>query len=118
MQIYIGGDTLGGTTAGAGNLISGNTGVGVDTTYGNATLIEGNEIGTEVTGTYAVANIGGGIISGTSDTIGGTITGARNLISGNGGDGVVILYGADWSRETTSARMSPALILWRTPAMA
>ena len=91
VQIYTGGDTIGGTTAGAGNLISGNTGAGIDTSSGYATLIEGNEIGTDLTGTIAVGNTGGGIFSGTSDTIGGTITGAGNLISGNRADGVLLV---------------------------
>ena len=57
-------------------------------------MIEGNYIGTDLTGTHAVANTGGGIVSGGGDTIGGTIAGARNLISGNSGDGLD-LYGGD-----------------------
>ncbi|MGO9919363.1 MAG: hypothetical protein ACLQIB_32270, partial [Isosphaeraceae bacterium] len=83
------GSTIGGSTAGAGNLISGNTGAGVGISGGD-NLVEGNEIGTDLTGTVAIANGAGGIgiVAGASgNTIGGSTatpgTGAGNLISGN-----------------------------------
>ncbi len=85
------GDTIGGTAAGAGNVISGNSGAGVDDLAGS-NLIEGNLIGTDVAGTAAVANNGDGVDVGWSgDTIGGTTAGARNVISGNTGDGVALV---------------------------
>ena len=60
----------------------------------SGTLIQGNSIGTDVTGTVALG--GGGItlsggfggISGTQ--IGGTSAGERNLISGNDTDGITV----------------------------
>jgi hypothetical protein len=77
---------IGGTAPGAGNLISGNpTGIRVNAP---GTSIQGNLIGTDITGTVKLAN-GGGINAVTTDTlIGGTTPEARNIISGNNGDGV------------------------------
>jgi parallel beta-helix repeat protein len=81
-------NTIGGTVAGARNVISGNAPAGVffngASTSGN--LIEGNYIGTDITGTNAVPNTLAGIYlpDGTlGNVIGGTIAGARNVISGN-----------------------------------
>ncbi len=85
-------DTIGGTTAGAGNVISGNGGSGLSLLMGTGSLLEGNYIGTDITGTEAIPNNGGGIgLSGSnSNTIGGTVAGAANVISGNQGDGIDI----------------------------
>ncbi|MGO9469386.1 MAG: beta strand repeat-containing protein, partial [Isosphaeraceae bacterium] len=79
-------NTVGGTIAGAGNLISGNwSGVLVSGPAAGGTLIAGNMIGTDETGTYVLGNALDGVeIDGASDnTIGGTVTAARNVISGN-----------------------------------
>jgi hypothetical protein len=89
-------NTVGGTAAGAGNLISGNT-TGV--VIGGATnLIQGNRIGTNAAGTAAVPNLSWGISlqsldgdDGGSNTVGGAAAGAGNLISGNAGYGVQVL---------------------------
>ncbi len=76
-----GGDcTIGGTAAGAGNVISGN-GSGVETT--GLALVVGNYFGTNAAGTAALPNRYGIEDSGPGDTIGGTVLGARNVISGN-----------------------------------
>ena len=79
-------NTIGGATAGAGNVISGNGYAGVDFYSGpNANIVAGNKIGTDVTGTVALVNQGNGIVisSGENNTIGGTTPGAGNLIAGN-----------------------------------
>lgn len=89
---------IGGTTAGAGNVISGNNTNGICACSSfvspNTNLIQGNLIGTDVTGTLDRGNTSAGIfISGSSIyieglIIGGTTTAARNIISGNDGNGI------------------------------
>lgn len=80
---------IGGTAAGAGNLISGNS--TAISTNGNATTIQGNLIGTDVTGTIKLPNNATAIQAlGLNTLIGGLTPGARNIISGNLGDGVFI----------------------------
>jgi titin len=80
--------TIGGTTAGARNLISGNS-VGVDLNGASNELVQGNWIGTDAQGKAAVPNdVGiflGGIFSqpGDDNLVGGTAPGAGNVISGN-----------------------------------
>jgi hypothetical protein len=91
------GVTIGGTTAAAGNVISGNTFSGIYILASN-TLVEGNKIGTDVTGTLPLGNGGDGVtIAGYSfspsanNSIGGTAAGAGNIIANNGGVGVNVL---------------------------
>jgi len=89
-------NTVGGTIPGSGNVISGNNSNGLligrfvgDGTAANR--IQGNFIGTNASGTAALANDAAGVaIVGPSNLIGGTTPGARNLISGNVGAGVQI----------------------------
>lgn len=83
---------VGGTTPDARNVISGNTGDGVETTV-NATgnVIEGNYIGVDRTGKGALGNGGRGVIlTSSGNTIGGTTPGAGNLIAHNTFGGVVV----------------------------
>ncbi len=94
------GNTIGGPAAGAGNVIAGNSVSGValtDSASGN--VVQGNLIGTDVTGTQALGNgqFGAGIVgTGTSNNvIGGTVAGARNVISASlHNNGVGIFGGA------------------------
>jgi photosystem II stability/assembly factor-like uncharacterized protein len=79
---------IGGTVAGAGNLISGNS-FGIQTSA-NATTIQGNLIGTDVTGTNKIPNVSAVGVFGLNTLVGGLTPGARNVISGNSGDGVFI----------------------------
>ena len=80
-------NTIGGTASVAANVISSNNrGVGVDSAS-SGNLIEGNKIGTDITGTVSLYNLSGMLISGSSNTIGGTAAGAGNVISGNVGYG-------------------------------
>ena len=80
---------IGGTAAGAGNLISGNQSFGI-TTSGNGTKIQGNLIGTNVSGTAKIANGNGVQAIGLNMLVGGTTPAARNVISGNSNQGVFI----------------------------
>ena len=55
-------------------------------------LVQGNMIGTDMTGTVAIGNTGAGVLVGdgsSANTIGGPVGGARNVISGNA-EGVLI----------------------------
>lgn len=89
------GNVVGGTTAGARNVISGNDAGGVEI-FGAGTalnVVQGNFIGTAATGSGNVGNnyVGVQIFGGASNNvIGGTATGAGNLIARNGNSGVVI----------------------------
>src|SRR5215210_4238566 len=85
-------NTIGGTSAGAGNVISGNDGFGVDIGNSGATgdKVEGNFIGTTANGIDPLGNgfHGVGIYSVGDSTVGGTTSGAENVIAFNGGDGI------------------------------
>ena len=90
------GQVIGGTAAGAGNLISGNRSDGLDITDCSGVLVLGNRIGTDVNGIQAVSNQIGVVFSGGSgNTVGGTIPSARNIISGNTLDGIDFLSSSD-----------------------
>jgi hypothetical protein len=78
-------ETIGGSTAGAGNVISGNTGDGIFLS-GSQNVIAGNLIGTTANGLAVLGNGYGIHLWGNYNKIGGTTTGARNIISGNDGD--------------------------------
>ena len=87
------GNSLGRTEAGSGNLISGNFGNGIEINGPGATgnAVQGDFIGLDVTGTYALPNARDGVVVGESNnTIGGTSAAARNVVSGNGGNGVTV----------------------------
>ncbi len=93
-------NTIGGTASGAGNLISGNDiGIEIDTINAPGdNLVEGNLIGTDANGTVAIPNAYGVELysaSTASNTIGGTATGAGNVISGNTNAGVEFYSSGD-----------------------
>ncbi len=91
---------IGGTSAGAGNLISGNQGNGIAIQGGQFNYIQGNQIGTDVTGLVAlgsttasdgitpllIGNLKAGVslTNSSNNQIGGTTTGAPNIIAFNG----------------------------------
>ncbi len=103
IEDYASSNTIGGTTPGSANVISDNTGDGVDiegnfeisgTTTADPTdnLVQGNFIGTDMTGTVDLANGTGVVIESgaSSNTIGGTTAASRNIISGNVQNGITI----------------------------
>ncbi len=85
----------GGSLAGSGDVISGNTGDGIQLT-GSGTInnvVQGNFIGLTATGMSGLGNGGNGVsvFGGASyNTIGGTSAGTGNVISANDGNGVLI----------------------------
>ena len=84
---------IGGPTTGAGNLISGNFRNGIVFIGGSiSNSIQGNWIGLAAGGTKALKNFGDGVLisGGSANTIGGFANGGRNVISGNGTNGVYI----------------------------
>src|SRR5262249_7966851 len=81
--------TIGGTSAGAGNVISSNDRGVLLTNARSGNLVQGNWIGTNASDATNLGNATGIAISdSTNNTIGGTTRGARNIISGNSVRGV------------------------------
>ena len=75
---------IGGTAEGASNVISGNDSYGLFLSSSDSKA-EGNYIGTDVTGREDLGNSDHGVaVLGPNNTVGGTVSGARNVISGNG----------------------------------
>jgi hypothetical protein len=92
-------NTIGGTAVGSRNIISGNGPIGypglnienIGPGTAQYNLVEGNYIGTDITGTQSLGVQAGGIeISGNYNTVGGTTAASRNVVSGNNG-GISIL---------------------------
>jgi hypothetical protein len=88
----------GGNSTVQGLVINRFSGDGIQMTGNGATgnLVAGNYLGTDPSGTVALGNLGNGVtvqIGANKNTIGGTTPGARNVISGNGGNGIYLLDG-------------------------
>lgn len=93
------GDLIGGPLPGGGNLISGNASYGLNVNNPGA-VVQGNLIGTDLTGLRPLANgaignfayanqLGGG--SGASNyVVGGVLAAERNVVSGNNGIGLSV----------------------------
>jgi len=83
-----------GVKQGQGNIIVGSeAGVhigGAPSTNGN--IIQGNRIGTDITGTVALPNTDGIVIDGSvsDNVIGGDLLSTGNLIAGNSGSGIIL----------------------------
>ncbi len=86
------GNTVGGTTAAARNLISGNAMSGVRVALSTNTVIRGNFIGTDKDGVQDLGNGDQGISLVDSDDslVGGVMAGAGNRIAFNGNAGVAV----------------------------
>jgi hypothetical protein len=101
---------IGGTGDGEGNLISGNPIGGIQleggldgASVGN--VLEGNTIGLDATGTVPMPNGGAipiqpgvSLVGAQDTTIGGTVPGSANVVSGNDGDGIRISYDGSGNR--------------------
>ncbi len=89
--------TIGGPSLDARNVISANGGWGVSVLVTSSTVIQGNFIGTDVTGTLPLGNaftgaqFGGIFLNGSTNTVvGGPNPGEGNLIAFNAGNGVTV----------------------------
>ncbi len=91
------GNTIGGTTAAARNVISANQwGIQIDGSTAERNLIEGNNVGTDISGQAPLGNEINGIIlsnNASDNTIGGTGGGQGNLIAYNVQAGVLVQSG-------------------------
>jgi hypothetical protein len=97
IEVNSSGNTIGGSTAAARNVISGNGDNGVYVRSGSNNVVQGNYVGTNAAGSAAVANGTTGVMvhsSTSNNTIGGSGAGQGNLISGNGGAGVRLRSGS------------------------
>lgn len=89
------GNRIGGTNAGARNLISGHgtTGMEIFEAFATNNVVQGNYIGTDRSGTKAIGNTDRSLVvnmNARSNTIGGAVAGAGNLISGNLDRGITL----------------------------
>jgi CSLREA domain-containing protein len=87
------GNLIGGTATGAGNVISDNGDAGV-LIFGTGAVnnaVQGNKIGTDVSGTSNLGNLNGVSVTDASETtIGGTVDAAANKIALNRSQGIII----------------------------
>jgi hypothetical protein len=99
-------NTVGGNTPAARNVISGNDldGVAIHNLNTMSNTVSGNFIGSNISGTAVLSNTLDGVYiygGAKSNTVGGNTDGERNVISGNGRDGVRI-YGSETMTNTVS----------------
>jgi uncharacterized repeat protein (TIGR01451 family)/CSLREA domain-containing protein len=105
------GTTIGGRLPGESNVVSGNLNGGIDLggsqitcgslsqqgTGTSGSIVQGNKIGTDVTGTQPLGNgkngITVGFTSNSTNAIGGTVGGAGNIIAFNGLNGIGLISG-------------------------
>jgi hypothetical protein len=89
---------IGGTDLNSRNIISGNRfgssggGNGIVVTRGSNNLVQGNFIGTDITGTLPIPNSDLGIvlIDTRNSIVGGIVLGAGNIVAFNGRDGIFV----------------------------
>ncbi len=82
---------VGGTAEGAGNLASGNGQNGINIFQAVGAVVQGNLVGTDATGTFAIGNGTDGIVVGANGTIvGGINPGEANTIAYNLGSGIEV----------------------------
>ena len=87
------GNRIGGTNAAQRNLIGGNSGAGIEVISGTPerNVVQGNILGLDRFGLARKPNSRGiWLLDGMSNVIGGTVAGARNVVSGNLGSGIQV----------------------------
>jgi titin len=102
------GNVVGGTNAGAGNVISGNDecGVLISSSGASNNVVQGNYLGVDATGTNKLGNTLDGvqINNGASYNLVGGANGG-NVISGNSSDGVFLLSGSGAGTNLVQANL-------------
>jgi hypothetical protein len=94
VQAGANGNTIGGSTAGASNLISGNI-TGIALVNDSDNVIMGNRIGTTANGTAALGNVEGILATLTTNLIiGGSGAGEGNVIAGSAEEGIFLTSGS------------------------
>lgn len=83
---------IGGAASGARNVISGNDQDGIElNSSATGATIQGNYVGLDATGTIGLGNTSTGInTSGVDAIVGGTASGAENVVSDNGNGGILV----------------------------
>jgi hypothetical protein len=88
------GNTIGGTTSAARNVISANhVGVHITGRSASSNLVQGNFIGTDITGVAPLPNETSGVVidqNASGNLVGGSTAAAGNVIAFNPGDGVLV----------------------------
>ena len=93
--VNAGPNTIGGSAAGAGNRIGGSIDAGIDIS-GDGNVVQGNQVGTDGTGTVRLANGYWGIranVGSSNTTIGGVGPGEGNVVAYNRGWAGVVVQG-------------------------
>ena len=98
---------IGGTTAAARNIISGNGtwGVLISEAESTGNRVQGNYIGISAAGDTTLGNVLDGVriqADADNNTVGGTTAAARNIISGNGSDGVEVRFDSGFDPEAAT----------------
>jgi len=90
------GNVIGGSLPGQGNVVSGNE-FGISFFAGEDNIVQGNLVGTNAAGTAAIPNDFNGVtlrVGATNNLVGGDTPAERNVISGNGVNGVDFIEAA------------------------
>jgi uncharacterized repeat protein (TIGR01451 family) len=97
IKIKSDGNTIGGTAAGAGNIIAGSGTVGIRLEGAHNNTIFGNSIGTDLSGSRDFGSGSHGVLveDGNDNRIGGIAAGEENRIAFNRSDGVSVTGGSD-----------------------
>jgi CSLREA domain-containing protein len=108
--VYGNANTVGGTTSGAGNVISGNMqrGVQIQGAGATANVVSGNYIGPTATGTSNLGNGGDGvrIFEAAQTSVGGATTSAGNVIVANSGAGIAVFGSSSTGNRITQNSIS------------
>lgn len=98
IEITTANNTIGGTTPGSHNVISGNgqNGIWINGFGASGNTIQGNYIGTDASGSLVLGNVSAGIriTNGSGNIVGGTVGGAGNTIANNQDAGVAVEQGS------------------------